>query len=463
MTRAMPERGDPILVVDDDAQNLAMLAEVLSRHGFRVETASGADEAIRKAGWQEFAAVVSDIQMAPRSGLDLLESLRKLTPDTPVVLLTAFGSVETAIQAMKSGAFDYITKPVHPDEMVLVTERAVKHSRLLHEYRHLRSALSEGVRAAPVIAQSRKMLEVFKIVGKIAGSHASVLIEGETGTGKEIIARTIHDNSLRRSHRFVPVNCSAIPDSLLESELFGHVKGSFTDAHRFRKGLLQEASGGTLFLDEIGDLSPAGQAKLLRALEEGKIRPVGGNEFIDVHLRVIAASHYDLQELVQKGEFREDLLYRLKTIVITLPPLRERPDDIPLLAELFLARFGGEKNIAVIAKETMDLLLRYTWPGNVRELEHVMERAAALATHTVLSPDDLPIEIRDCMDDESQLSQARRKSKNLDQDRVLATLRVAAGNKEEAAQRLGISRWALHRLLEKYRLDQPVKTRLESH
>lgn len=306
------------------------------------------------------------------------------------------------------------------------------------------------------------MLEVFKIVGKVAGSQASVLIQGETGTGKEIIARTIHENSLRRDHRFVPVNCSAIPDSLLESELFGHVKGSFTDAHRFRKGLLQEAGGGTLFLDEIGDLSPAGQAKLLRVLEEGKIRPVGGNELIDVQLRVIAASHYNLQELVHKGEFREDLLYRLKTIIIMLPPLRERPEDIPLLAELFLARFGGEKNLSIIAKEAMDLLLRYTWPGNVRELEHVMERAAALATHTVLSPDNLPIEIRDCMDDESQLSQARRKSKELDQAHVLATLRLASGNKEEAAQRLGISRWALHRLLEKYRLDRADTPQLDA-
>lgn len=458
----MPGR-DLILVVDDDEQNLALLAEALSRHGFRVETASGGEEALQKAGWQEYAAVVSDIQMAPLSGLDLLESLRKLTPDTPVVLLTAFGSVDTAIRAMKSGAFDYITKPIHLDELILVTERAVKHSRLLDEYRHLRSALSERVRAAPVIAQSRKMLEVFKIVGKVAASHASVLIQGETGTGKEIIARTIHDNSLNRGHRFVPVNCSAIPDSLLESELFGHVKGSFTDAHRFRKGLLQEASGGTLFLDEIGDLSPAGQAKLLRALEEGKIRPVGANEFVGVHLRVIAASHYDLQELVQKGEFREDLLYRLKTIVIMLPPLRERPEDIPLLAELFLARFGGEKNLTVIAKDAMDLLLRYTWPGNVRELEHVMERAAALATHTVLSPDDLPIEIRQRVDDESQLSQARRKSKELDQEHVLATLKLVAGNKEDAAQRLGISRWALHRLLERYRLDGPAKQGLDHH
>ncbi|MGH7257349.1 MAG: sigma-54-dependent transcriptional regulator, partial [Nitrospiraceae bacterium] len=429
--------SDLILVVDDDEQNLTMLAEALGRHGFRVETARGGEEALQKAGWHEYATVVSDIQMAPLSGLDLLESLRKVTPDTPVVLLTAFGSVDTAIRAMKSGAFDYITKPIHLDELVLVTERAVKHSRLLHEYRHLRSALSERVRAAPVIAQSRKMLDVFKIVGKVAGSQASILIQGETGTGKEIIARTIHDNSLRRGHRFVPVNCSAIPDSLLESELFGHVKGSFTDAHRFRKGLLQESSGGTLFLDEIGDLSPAGQAKLLRALEEGKVRPVGDNEFVDVHLRVIAASHYDLQELVQKGEFREDLLYRLKTIVITLPPLRERPEDIPLLAELFLARFGGEKSIAVISKEAMDLLLRYTWPGNVRELEHVMERAAALAASTVLSPDDLPQEIRECEDDENELVQARRKSKKLDRDQVLATLRLSAGNKEDAAQRLG--------------------------
>ena len=450
-----PERR--ILVVDDDQRNLEMLSEALSQAGFHVELAAGGEEAVSKGGSQEYAAAFSDIQMAPVSGMDVLQSFHKSSPDTPVVLLTGFGSVDTAIQAMKHGAFDYITKPVNLEELVLVASRAVEHYRLVRENRHLQSAFSERVRAASLIGQSRNMVEVFKLVGKVAPGRTSVLIHGESGTGKELIARAIHDNSSRAARSFIAVNCSAIPDSLIESELFGHTKGSFTGAHTFRRGLLEEASGGTFFLDEVGDLSQAGQAKLLRALQEREIRRVGSNEPIPVDLRVIAASRRNLEQLVTAGRFREDLLYRLNTVTITLPPLRERPEDIPLLAEFFLTKYGAEKNAAVtsLSPSAMQALVKYTWPGNVRELEHVIERAVALGTHTILSVDDLPPEVLEKRNGgldyrrtlPGTLSALRR-------ERVFAMLESTHGNKEQAARLLGISRRTLYRLLDRYGLGK---------
>src|SRR5262245_58617285 len=287
-----------ILVVDDDQRNREMLAEALSQAGFEVDIACDGMEALRKVETVMYDTVLSDIRMIPCSGLDLLDSLRKTLPEMPIVLLTAFGSVDTAIQAMKQGAFDYIAKPVNLDELVLTMRRAVEHRRLIEQNRTLERSFSERPRAASLIGQSKKMVEVFKLVGKVSRSRPAVLIQGESGTGKELIARAIHDNSPRAMRRFVPVNCSAIPDSLLESELFGHTKGSFTGAHTMRRGLLEEASGGTFFLDEVGDLSPAGQAKLLRVLQEGEIRRIGSNESIQVDLRIIAASRRNLTEQV---------------------------------------------------------------------------------------------------------------------------------------------------------------------
>lgn len=446
-----------ILVVDDDRRNLEMLGEALCGAGFQVDLANSGEEAIERGGAREYDAVLSDIKMTPVSGMEVLESFRTTTSETPVVLLTAFGSVETAIHAMKQGAFDYITKPVNLEELVLVAKRAVEHCRLVREHRHLQSAFSERPRAASIIGRSRKMVEVFKLVGKVARSRTAVLIQGESGTGKELIARAIHDNSARATRPFVAVNCSAIPDSLLESELFGHVKGSFTGAHAFRRGLLEESSGGTFFLDEVGDLSPAGQAKLLRALQEGEIRRVGSNEPIAVDLRVIVASRGNLQQLVATGRFREDLLYRLNTVTITLPPLRERPEDIPLLAEFFLAlhRVEGTMVASSISSNAMQVLRKYPWPGNVRELEHVIERAVALATHIILSADDLPPEIR--RNGSGGVEQANSLPGTLSalrRERVLAVLESTQGNKEQAARLLGISRRTLYRLLDRYGLTK---------
>ena len=447
-----------ILVVDDDQRNRDMLAEALSDVGFEVDIACDGAEALSKATTVPYDAVLSDIRMAPCSGLDLLSSFRKTMPETPVVLLTAFGSVDTAIQAMKQGAYNYITKPVNLDELVFTITHAIEYRRLIEDNRTLHRAFSERPQGASLIGQSKKMVEVFKLVGRVSRSRTAVLIQGESGTGKELIARAIHDNSPRATHRFVAVNCSAIPDSLLESEFFGHIKGSFTGAHILRRGLLEEASGGTFFLDEVGDLSSAGQAKLLRVLQEGEIRRIGSNESIRVDVRVIAASRRNLAELVAAGRFREDLLYRLNTVMILLPPLRERPEDIPLLADFFLARYGDQKEIPVtsFSSAAMRALAGYAWPGNVRELEHVVERAVALAPHAILSNDDLPPEVL-----QSDGSGADRVEilpgtlKALQREQVLKMLESAQGNKERTARLLGISRRTLYRLLDRYGLGKP--------
>jgi len=446
-----------ILVVDDDQRNREMLAEALRQADFRVDLACSGEEAIERGGQRQYDAVFSDIKMASVSGLDVLASFHATSPETPVVLLTAFGSVETAIQAMKQGAFDYITKPINLDEVVLVAQRAVDHSRLVREHRHLQKAFTEHPRAASLIGRSRTMVEIFKLIGKLARSRTAVLIHGESGTGKELIARAIHDNSTRAARSFVAVNCSAIPETLLESELFGHVKGSFTGAHAFRRGLLEESSGGTFFLDEVGDLAPSGQAKLLRALQEGEIRRIGSNESIPLDLRVIAASRRNLQQLVTAGQFREDLLYRLNTVTLTLPSLRERPEDIPLLAEFFLARYGGEQQTAVtsLAPSAMQALIHYPWPGNVRELEHVIERAVALATHSILSVDDLPPELRRTGGNRGDLTNGLPGTLSaLQREHVLKVLKSTGGNKERAARLLGISRRTLYRFLDRYDLHQ---------
>jgi DNA-binding NtrC family response regulator len=450
-------KPDPwILVVDDDKSHRQMLGEALSRAGFHVDVAGSGEEALEKGGQREYDVVFSDIKMTPLSGMDVLESFRKSAPDTSVVLLTAFGSVETAIQAMKRGAFDYLSKPINLEELALMAARAIEHRRLVRENRHLRSAYSERVRAATMIGQGRKMVEVFKLIGKVAPARATVLIQGESGTGKELVARAVHDNSTRATGPFVAINCGAIPDTLIESELFGHVKGAFTGANAFRRGLLEESSGGTCFLDEVGDLSAAGQAKVLRALQEHEIRRVGSNERVPVDLRVIAASRRSLQQLAKSGQFREDLLYRLNTVTIQLPALRERQEDIPLLAEFFLARYGAEKERPVTGMTTAatDLLMQYPWPGNVRELEHAIERAVALANHEILSIEDLPPELTGKKGDSEEISFEGETLEALKRERVLAALESTKGDKEQAARLLGVSKRTIYRLIDRYGLDQ---------
>lgn len=455
----MLQKSKRILIVDDDQDNRELLAEALSLKGYAIVTASSGEEACQRAEEQEFHLVVSDIQMGAVSGIELLKWSRKQYPDTPIVLLTAFGSVETAIEAMKHGAFDYLTKPVNLEEMFVIVERALEHHRLVRENTMLKRAFDQRLRATSIVAQSRPMVEIFKLVGKAAPSKASVLIYGETGTGKELIARALHDNSPRASNPFVAINCAGVPDSLVESELFGYVKGAFTNALHSRRGLLEEANSGTVFLDEVSDLSPAGQAKLLRALQEGQIRRLGSNITVPVDIRLIAASQHNLDELVKLGTFREDLLYRLKTIIIEVPPLRERKDDIPLLAECFLSRYGTGSSVKGFTDRALQLLRQYDWPGNVRELEHVIERTITLAPHSVISDEDLPLELQrigsSLTMDESVLAAARRKTASISVDQLLVAWKQASGNKLQAAEALGISRWALSRLLLKHGIEQP--------
>ncbi len=463
----MPPAHSPILIVDDDAENRELLAEALATNGYEARLASGGEEACRMAEEQEFGAVVSDIQMGAISGIEMLKWFRKHVPETPVVLVTAFGSVETAIEAMKQGAFDYVTKPIHVSEFLMIVRRALDHQRLVRENRELRAAFDQRIRATSIVAQSRRMVEIFKLVGKVAQTKSSVLIYGETGTGKELIARAVHDNSPRASRPFVAINCSALPDNLLESELFGHVRGAFTNADRPRRGLLEESSGGTVFLDEISDLSPIGQAKLLRVLQEGEIRRLGSNTTMKVDLRVVSASRRDLEQAVKSGGFRDDLLYRLKTVTIPLPPLRERKEDIPLLADLFMVRYAGGKDIRGFSTSARDVLMGYEWPGNVRELEHVIERTVALAAGPIISAEDLPRELGEHRGAAAERDQpatvtgsrfaiARRKAAAITREELLDALNATRGNKLHTAQVLGISRWAINRLMDKYALSSPA-------
>lgn len=457
----MPMAEGIILIVDDDRDNRELLTEALNKEGYETVAAASGEEACQKAGEQEFRLIVSDIQMGAISGIELLKWFRKEIPHTPVVLLTAFGSVETAIEAMKQGAFDYLTKPINLSELLVVVARALEHERLVRENQMLKTAFRQRLRPAAIVAQSRSMVEIFKLVGKAAHTRASVLIYGETGTGKELVARALHENSPRASGPFVAINCAGVPDNLLESELFGFVKGAFTNADHSRRGLLEESSGGTVFLDEISDLSSAGQAKLLRVLQEGEIRRLGSNANIHVDLRVVSASRLNLDGLVNEGRFREDLLYRLKTILIEIPPLRERQEDISLLADLFLARYGTDRDLRGFTAEAMHTLEQYHWPGNVRELEHVIERTAALAHGPIISKSDLPNGLQTVQNSphtsstqaDGLLAAARRKAAAINRDQLIVALNQTSGNKVHTAEVLGISRWALKRLLEKHGLE----------
>ncbi|MFQ5515542.1 MAG: sigma-54-dependent transcriptional regulator [Myxococcota bacterium] len=447
----MQSRTRSVLVVDDDAAMQEMLVSLLEDQGLHATAVGKADEALEKLCDHEFDAVISDIRMPGKDGVTLLGEIRELRPSTPVILMTAFGSIDSAVAAMQAGAFDYFTKPFKRDQVLVSLERAFEHRALEDENRRLRRAVDQTSSFGDLIGQSPAMREIFALIRKVANNRSNVLITGASGTGKEVVARTLHFVGSRASKPFVPVNCTAIPEGLLESELFGHVRGAFTGAHATKRGLFEEANGGTLFLDEIGDMGPGLQSKLLRVLQDGEVRPVGGNRSVAVDVRIIAATNKDLQAEMEAGRFRQDLFYRLNVIPIHIPPLHERKQDIPPLVEAFLRKHsGGERR--TISPEAMRVLMERRWEGNARELENVIERALALSEQRELQVEDLPLtsmgQAAAPRTDESLLKGALESKLTLREleDRYIdAILESTGGNKVQAARILGINRRTLYR------------------
>ena len=450
-------RAGRILVVDDDHAMCQLLYDLLRDEGYEVDLAYDAGSALEKYRVAPFDLTITDLMMPKIKGVELVSQLRQVDASALVLLITAFGSIESAVEAMRAGAFHYVTKPFHNDEILIQVKRALEQKSLREEVRRLRDAVDARNRFQSIIGQSDAMQRVYEIVTQISDLPANVLIEGESGTGKELIARAIHQNSSRASGPFVAVNCAAIPENLLESELFGYVRGAFTDARKDRRGLFQEASGGILFLDEISEIPLALQAKLLRLLEDKEVRPLGANQSEKVDARVVSASNRNLAEQVQSGKFRQDLYYRLNVIRIELPALRQRSQDIPLLVNHFLRKFAAGANHKVdgVAADAMAALKAYDWPGNIRELEHAIERAVLLGKGPVIGMDDLPPAMAKKADLGILMVQGIAKQftlADLEREYIGKVLESTQGNKTEAAKLLGVDRTTLYRKLEEYKI-----------
>jgi two-component system response regulator HydG len=442
-----------ILVIDDDRAHRTMLRTLLGGWGYEVEEADDGARAIEKVYEKPFDLVLMDVRMAEVSGLEALPEIRRFNPAIPIIIMTAYSSVETAVEALKKGAYDYLTKPLDFEELRLAIDRAMDHGRLKEENRILKETLGAGFDTGDIIGRSRAMVELLETVALVAPTEATVLITGESGTGKELIAGAIHFNSPRRKQPFVKVNCAAITETLLESELFGHEKGAFTGADRRREGRFRLAHGGSIFLDEISEMSVAMQAKLLRVIQEKEIQRVGGEEILKVDVRVIGATNRDLQERIRAGWFREDLYYRLNVVPLHVPGLRERREDIPLLAQHFLMTFAekNSKPVKGFTPQAMDAIVRYDWPGNVRELMNAVERGVILCRGEYVSEKDLPFPLREEASREPELAGAKDLPlEEVERATILQTLESSSGNKSEAARRLGITRRTLHKKLKKY-------------
>jgi len=407
-----------------------------------------------------FDIVITDMRLGDQDGMEVLRSFKKFAPETTLIMITAFGSIETAIEAIREGAFDYISKPFKLDEIKFTVQRALEQRRLLQENKYFRQELLSKYQLKNVIGRTPQMFQVYKTIAKVADSRSTVLIYGERGTGKELIARSLHYNSQRNDHPFIPVDCASLVENLMESELFGHVRGAFTGALTAKKGLFEEADGGTIFLDEVSNLTLSMQVKLLRFLQEHEIKRVGGTESLKVDVRFVAATNHPLEPLVEGGKFREDLFDRLNVVTITLPPLRERMEDIPLLANYFLQKFTEEnhKNISYISPEALEMLMQYSWPGNVRELENTIERAVIFSIHPIILPEDLPQKFLQSLSEKKEeraeekpplLPEKLLPLKAIEKSYVLRVLEETKGNKKKAAEILGIDRTTLYRILEK--------------
>lgn len=453
-----------ILVVDDDLAHRTMLRTMLRSWGYEVHEAEDGDEAIAAVRERTFDAVLTDVRMARVDGISALRGILEYNPALPVVLMTAYSSVETAVEALRLGAYDYLIKPLDFDLLRHTLERALEHSRLSVENRELRRQLTDASAGPGILGRSKAMQDMLQILTTVAPTEATVLITGESGTGKELVARALHAGSARSQKPLVTVNCAALAENLLESELFGHEKGSFTGAERRREGRFSQAHGGTLFLDEIGEMPLQLQAKLLRALQEGEVQRVGSDAPITVDVRVLAATNRDLRVEVAERRFREDLYFRLNVITMEVPPLRARAEDIPLLAAHFMERFAARNRKALkgFSSQAMDVLLRYAWPGNVRELENAVERAVILSTGDLITERELPLALTDERAPVAAVGESAAEGagslaglplEEVERRAIVETLREAEDNKSEAARRLGITRATLHNKLKKYGLE----------
>jgi len=440
-----------VLIVDDDHAHRTMLRTLLTGWGYAIVEADDGDVAIEMVHEQPFDLILMDIRMIKVSGLEALMKIKEFNPSIPIILMTAYSSVETAVDGLKKGAYDYLTKPLDFDELRLVIERAMDHTRLREENRLLRESLGVHFDRHSIIGRSAPMERLLETVGQVSLAEATVLITGESGTGKELIAGAIHFNSPRKDKSFVKINCAAITETLLESELFGHEKGSFTGADRRKEGKFRYADGGSLFLDEVSEMSVAMQVKLLRVLQEREFTRVGGNEVIKIDVRVIAATNKNLLEEIDTGRFRDDLFYRLNVINLNVPPLRERKEDIPLLAHHFLTMFSEKNNkqIQGFTPQAMDRMLKYEWPGNIRELMNVVERAVVLSRSQYLDEHNLSLMEKPEFYSK-EVVPGNTSLEEVEKATVLKTLEATGGNKSEAARRLGITRRTLHQKLRKY-------------
>ncbi len=446
-----------ILIVDDEAPQRITLSGHLKNLGYIVYDAESADKAIKVIKDKIIDIVLSDFQMPDKTGLDLFREIKRINPEIYFILFTAYGTVETAVEIMKEGAFDFLTKPINLDELEFTLKRIVERKTLISENEALKKMLEEKYNLPNLIAYSKQMQEVVNLAGRVASSKATILIRGESGSGKEVLAKAIHYSSQRRDQPFIAVNCAALNENLLESEMFGHEKGAFTGADRQKLGRFELANKGTLFLDEVGDLPLQTQVKLLRVLQEGQFERVGGTQTINTDVRIISATNKNIEELIKEGKFREDLYYRLNVITITIPPLRERKEDLIPLIDYFLKKYIKETNKEKIefSREAMDLLLKYNYPGNVRELENIVHHSLVLARGELITTEDLPLSLKQLKEEKAELVDDEKMSftervENFEKKLILEALKEAGGNQSKAARKLGISERNLRYRLEKW-------------